>query len=61
MRYVVEDINNAIYEEFWKIKDLPDIDLEIEKIFREIRWKEPELAIYVKKKLKQYSKEKGNP
>ncbi len=61
MSCVVSDINNAIYEEFFRIKDLPDIDLEIEKIFRAIRWKEPELAIYVKKKLKQYSKEKGNP
>lgn len=60
MEEFIKDVEEAVNKKYLEIKGSPDIEIEILKIFRAIRWEEPELAIYVKKRLTRLSKEKGN-
>lgn len=55
MQELTEEIDSCIAKRFRKMSE-DKIDVEIEQLFRDIRWKEPELAIYVKKKMGEFKK-----
>lgn len=54
--HLVKRINDVICEAFAEIEDLPDCDSKIEEVFRNIRWKNPDLAAYIMKKMEHFKK-----
>ena len=42
------DIEKRIEEEVKKIKTMPNPEKEIERYYRHLRWRTPELAMYVR-------------
>lgn len=52
-----EVIESLMREEYERKKAEGDIDKQIEKLVRHIGWSEPELALYVNKKMKQFAEE----
>ena len=60
MEEFLKNIEEVINKKYLEIKDSPDIEFEILKISRVLRWTEPELARYVKKRLSHLAKRRGN-
>lgn len=60
MQRLLDAVNTAIEEEYNDIKKRGKVYPGIEKTFRDIRWKHPELAVYVKKRMLKIAEEKGD-
>ena len=60
MEKLLKDIEEVVDRAYLEIKDSPNIEFEILKIHRVLRWTEPELAGYVKKRLSHLAKRRGN-
>lgn len=53
-------IEQVISDEYESIRQKGKIFREIEEIFRQVRFENPELAIYIRKRMLQIAKEKGD-
>ena len=57
---MLDKIEKAILEEYAEVKQQGSIIGEIENLYRQLRFRSPELALHIKKKMLQIAKENGD-
>lgn len=60
MEEMIDKIENAILQGYEAISKEGKILDGIEKIYRQVRFEKPELGIYIRKKMLQIAKERGD-
>lgn len=60
MQEMLNRIDKAILEKYETIKQSGKILCGIEETYRQIRFENPEIAVYIKKRMTQIAREKGD-